>query len=135
MKDGTVTGRRGDYLGLVGRIAARWPQRSEGFRFRARLEVGYAPEVPTRAGAGLGSSVGHFAWNVTASLMDFQPGHSIGFNYADPRAGWLLSPNFPENERSFELRWMWRPAHFPPGGCQASLAQEHRTGDGEQPQT
>ncbi|MEL7450139.1 MAG: hypothetical protein AAFN78_13075 [Pseudomonadota bacterium] len=114
LKDGDVNGRREDYLGVVGRVAARWPQRAEGFRFRAGLEVGYAPQVPTATGAGIDGDVGKFAWNVTASLMDVLPGHSVGINYANTRAGWLLSPNFPDNEESFEVRWLWRSSYFPP---------------------
>lgn len=51
LKDGDTAGRREDYLGIVARGAARWPQRSEGIRFRAGFEVGYAPEVPTSQGA------------------------------------------------------------------------------------
>ena len=50
-----------------------------------------------------------FAWNVTASLMDFVPHHSIGINFAMTEAGWLLSPQYKDNERLMEIRYMWRP--------------------------
>jgi hypothetical protein len=113
LKDGVADGRREDYLGIVGRVAARWPQQSEGMRFRAGLEIGYAPEVPTAEAAGITGNVEKLAWNVTASLLDFQPGHSIGINYSQTGAGWLLSPNFVDNEESVEARWLWRPRNFP----------------------
>lgn len=46
--------------------------------------------------------------------MDFKPRHSIGINYSETGAGWLLSPNFVDNEQSFEIRYIWRPKRFPP---------------------
>ena len=49
------------------------------------------------------------AWNVTVSIMDFVPKHSIGINYAGTDAGWLVSPEYRNNERLTEIRYMWRP--------------------------
>lgn len=49
------------------------------------------------------------AWNVTVSVMDFVPKHSIGINYAETDAGWLVSPEYRNNERLTEIRYMWRP--------------------------
>jgi hypothetical protein len=49
------------------------------------------------------------AWNVTASIMEFLPNHSIGINFAETGAGWLMSPQYADNERLLELRYMWRP--------------------------
>jgi hypothetical protein len=49
------------------------------------------------------------AWNITVSVMDFVPSHSIGLNFAKTEAGWLLSPQYTDNERLFELRYVWRP--------------------------
>jgi hypothetical protein len=54
---------------------------------------------------------GGLAWNATASVMDFVPNHSIGINYAETEAGWLLSPQYNNNERLFEIRYMWRPTN------------------------
>ena len=45
--------------------------------------------------------------------MDFLPDHSIGVNYAQTGSGWYLSPQFRPNEELLELRYQWRPAHFP----------------------
>jgi len=43
------------------------------------------------------------------SLMDFMPTHSIGINYAQTGAGWLISPQFRPNEELLELRYIWNP--------------------------
>ncbi len=47
--------------------------------------------------------------------MDFLPTHSIGINYAQTGAGWLLSPQFRPNEELFEIRYIWNPRrpYFP----------------------
>ena len=109
--DGLVGGPVDDYWGIVGRWASRWPVRTEGWRIRVSGELGYAPNTPTKAASGIvgtGDADG-FAWNVTASVMDFLPNHSIGINFARTEAGWLLSPQYSDNERLFEIRYMWRP--------------------------
>ena len=109
LKDGVKNGRRRDYWGIVGRLVGRWPQRRHGIRIRAGIEAGCAPETATPEAANLGSSVSGFAWNVVVSLMDFLPTHSIGINYAQTGAGWLLSPQYRPNEELFELRYIWSP--------------------------
>jgi len=114
LKDGTTSGPRVDYWTIVGRLAARWPLGSEGTRLRTGIELGYAPETPTAAGAGIDASVDGLAWNVVVSLMDFAPTHNIGINYGRTGAGWLLSPQFAQNEELFEIRYQWRPRRFPP---------------------
>ncbi|MDJ0941457.1 MAG: hypothetical protein QNJ00_16970 [Woeseiaceae bacterium] len=111
--DGDLSGRREDYWGVVGRLVGRWPQRADGVRLRAGVEVGYAPERPTADALGLQSSASGLAWNVVASLMDVVPNHSIAINYAQTGGGWLLSPQFGRNEEQFELRYQWRPAKWP----------------------
>ena len=100
LKDGTRDGRIEDYWGVVGRLAARWPQDGEGLAFLAAGEVGYAPETPTAKAVDLDQAgdVSGLAWNVVASLMNIRPGHSLGLNYGRIDAGWLLSPQFQENE-------------------------------------
>jgi hypothetical protein len=115
LKDGDPDGRREDYWGLVGRLAVRWPPRSEGAALRVGTEVGYAPETPTGAASQLDDSgdVDGLAWNVVASLMDFTPSHSIGLNYGRTDAGWLLSPQYRENDEVFEIRYQWRPSRLP----------------------
>jgi hypothetical protein len=110
-KSGIDGGPVEDYWTLVARAAARWPARSEGWRLRFSSEVGYAPSTPNKPAAGiigLGDA-GGLAWNVTASIMEFLPNQSIGVNYAETEAGWLISPQYADNERLFEIRYMWRP--------------------------
>ena len=110
LKDGSLSGRREDYYGIVIRTANRWPERDEGIRLRVAAELGYAPETQTRAAAGLAGDgdVDGLAWNVVVSLMDFKPNHSIGVNYGRVEAGWLLSPQFRQNESLAEIRYQWR---------------------------
>jgi hypothetical protein len=109
--DGDAAGRLEDYWAIVVRLAARWPVRSESWRFRLSGELGYAPNTQTRAASGIigMGDAGGLAWNITASVVDFLPKHSIGINYAETEAGWLVSPQYRDNERLFEVRYMWRP--------------------------
>ncbi len=110
LKDGALSGRREDYYGIVVRSANRWPERNDGIRLRIAAELGYAPETQTLAAAGLagdGDTDG-IAWYVVVSLMDFKPNHSIGINYGEVDAGWLLSPQFRQNESLVEIRYQWR---------------------------
>ena len=109
--NGQADGPLEDYLAIVARAAVRWPVRSESWRIRLSSEVGYAPNTPTKTAAGItgtGDADG-LAWNITASVMDFVPHHSIGINYAQTGAGWLVSPQYINNQRLIEIRYMWRP--------------------------
>jgi hypothetical protein len=67
--------------------------------------------TPTKFAAGIvgAGDAGGLAWNMTVSIMDFLPQHSIGVNYARTEAGWLISPQYTDNEQLLELRYMWRP--------------------------
>ena len=40
--------------------------------------------------------------------MDFMRHQSIGINYGRVGAGWLISPQFRQNEELLELRYQWR---------------------------
>ena len=110
LKNGELGGRREDYWGLVARAAARVPLRSGDRRLRFAGEIGYAPETPTRQAVGTGSDgdADGLAWNASVSLMDFFAAHSIGFLYGQTGAGWLLSPQYANNEEQIEIRWSWR---------------------------
>jgi hypothetical protein len=110
MKDGDRSGRIKDYVGFVGRFAASWPEGSTGPRLNVAGEIGYAPETPTRAAIGLAGSgdTDGFAWIASVSIVDFRPDHSVGINYGRTDAGWLLSPQYRENEEAIEIRYMWR---------------------------
>lgn len=110
MKDGDQNGRIEDYIAFVGRFAASWPEGSVGRRLNIAGEIGYAPETPTRAAMGLGGAgdTDGLAWLISASVVDFRPNHSVGINYGRTDAGWLLSPQYRENEEAIEIRYMWR---------------------------
>lgn len=41
--------------------------------------------------------------------MHFVPNHGIGINFARTEAGWLISPQYRDNERLIKIRYMWRP--------------------------
>ena len=111
LKNGTASGLVEDYWAFVARGAVRWPARSKGSRLRFSSEFGYAPVTQTKTAAGFSGTgdVNGLAWNVTASIMEFLPKHSIGINYARTEAGWLISPQYADNEELFEVRYMWRP--------------------------
>lgn len=111
LKNGTADGLVEDYWAFVARGAARWPARAKGSRLRFSSELGYAPVTQTKTAAGFAGAgeVNGLAWNVTASIMEFLPKHSIGINYARTEAGWLISPQYSDNEELFEVRYMWRP--------------------------
>ncbi len=110
LKDGSLNGRREDYIALVARFASTRPFGIRGRRWNIAGEVGYAPETPTLSAVGLagdGDADG-LAWNIAASLMDIWPSHNIGINYGATDAGWLLSPQYRDNEELYEVRYQWR---------------------------
>ena len=110
MKDGGRNGRIENYTTFVGRFAASWPEGSTGRRLNVAGEIGYAPETPSRAAMGLAGTgdTDGLAWLVSASVVDFRQDHSVGINYGRADAGWLLSPQYRENEEAIEIRYMWR---------------------------
>jgi len=110
LTEGDLSGARDDYIGIVARLATARPFGDKGRRWNVTGEIGYAPETPTKAAADLAGDgdVDGLAWAVTASLMDLWPSHSIGINYARTDPGWLLSPQYRDNEELFEIRYLWR---------------------------
>ncbi len=110
LKDGDLSGPRDDYIGIVGRLAAARPFGDKGRRWNVTGEIGYAPETPTQAAVNLAGDgdVDGLAVALTASIMDFWPTHSFGINYARSDAGWLLSPQYRDNEELVEVRYLWR---------------------------
>ncbi len=110
LKDGVQTGPIEDYVAVVARMVTAREFGSKGRRWNVSAEIGYAPETPSRAAvnlAGDGEADG-LAWAVTASILELWPKHSIGINYARADAGWLLSPQYRDNEELAEIRYMWR---------------------------
>jgi len=108
--EGDLSGPVDDYVGIVARMAISRPFGDKGRRWNVTGEVGYAPETPTKAALNLAGDgdVDGLAWAVTASVMDVWPSHSFGINYARSDPGWLLSPQYRDNEKLFEIRYLWR---------------------------
>ncbi len=109
-RDGTATGRIEDYWGLVGRLAAQWPLGNSGTKFMLAGEAGYAPNTPTEAAMNTGTSgdTDGVAAQVTFNFIDIVPNHSFGLVYGHVESGWLLSPDFRNNNSLVEGRYQWR---------------------------
>lgn len=110
LTDGSqVNSDRRDYWGAVGRIASRFPI-EDSLTIQISSEAGYAPTTPSNATIDIdrnGNSSG-MAWNVSASAIDIVPNHSFGLLYGETGGGWLLSPQYSNNEKQIEARWSWR---------------------------
>lgn len=99
-----------DYLALVVRgAAARAIQ--EG-RLLVGGEAGYAPQTPLRTTMKLPEEASHTtdggAFQVGVTLADLFEGHRLGVVYAQTGAGWLISPDFMNNQRLVEGRYQWQ---------------------------
>jgi hypothetical protein len=95
---------------LTARAALAVPMPGEGRRMLIGAELGHAPHTPQRAALGLGEdgAAGGTAWQVSYTLEQWRPGHSLGVVLGRADAGWLLSPDFRANDRLAELRYQWR---------------------------
>ncbi len=110
-KDGTANGRIDDYWAVVGRLAAQWPMQGSS-KFMLAGEFGYAPNTPTRAATSTGTSgdTDGYAGQLTFNFIDFRPGHSVGLVLGVAETGWLLSPDFRNNNTLVETRYKWKLA-------------------------
>ncbi len=108
--DGTGAGRIDDYWAVLGRISARWPLGNDGMKFQLGGELGYAVNTPTKVAAKTGTSgkVGGSAVQVTFNFLDIVPKHSLGIVVGRVEAGWLLSPDFRNNNTLLEARYLWK---------------------------
>ena len=109
--EGVGAGPTEDYIGIAGRLALQWFV-IDKTRFVWALEGAYAPETPSKAALRLPGSGDTDGWagQTSANLMDFVPGHSFGVVYGHVEGGWLLSPDFGNNQRLMEARYQWRVA-------------------------
>lgn len=101
---------RRDYLAVTARAAAALLEGEAGRRVLLGLEAGHAFHTPDRALFGLDGSgrVGGNAWQASLNFEQFRPGHSLGLVLGRAQAGWLLSPDFRNNDRLAEVRYQWR---------------------------
>ncbi len=109
-KDGTATcTQREDYVAVVGRIVGQWKMNKSGRKFLLGAEIGYAPNTPlnTTTKTGLSGDSSGYAQQITANIMNLFSGHSIGIVYTEADAGYLLSPDFRNNNRFLEFRYKW----------------------------
>ncbi len=107
--NGSVSGPVEDYVAFVGRLAAQWPL-AGGTKLRAGVELGYAPNTPMKAAIGTGTTgnTGGLAWQIQVSFLDVFPRHSFALQHGRAQGGWLISPDFRNNEILYELRHEWR---------------------------
>jgi hypothetical protein len=107
---GSAQGPSEDYVAFVGRLAAQWPTGTRDMQLLLGTELGYAPNTPGRAavGTGMSGATGGLAWQVQLSLLDVFPGHSFALQHGRAQAGWLISPDFRNNEVLSEVRYEWK---------------------------
>ena len=107
---GGPQGRVLDYLAFVGRLAAQWATGPGDAKLLLGTELGYAPRTPDAATIGTGSSgsTGGLAWQIQLSILDLFPGHSFAVQHGRADAGWLISPDFRNNEVLSEFRYEWK---------------------------
>lgn len=98
-----------NYLAFVGRLAAQWSVGPRDTKLLIGTELGFAPNTPDKATVGTGASgrSGGLAWQVQLSIVDFVPGHSFAVQHGRADAGWLISPDFRNNEVLSEARYEW----------------------------
>lgn len=108
--NGVAADQKRDYLGFTGRVATQVTVRDET-RLVTGVELAWAPETQSKQVAGLPGTgkVDSFSWHVSANIMNFLPGQSLGLVYGENEAGWLLSTDFQSNGTLTELRYAWAP--------------------------
>lgn len=108
--DGNAAGRIDDYWAIVGRTSARWPLGTSGMKFQLSGELGYAGNRQTKVAAKTGTSgeAGGTAAQVTFNFVDIIPHHSAALVLGRVEAGWLLSPDFRNNNTLIETRYVWK---------------------------
>ena len=110
-KDGASTcGQREDYIALVARLVGQWNMNDSGRRFMLSSEIGYAPNTPLNATmktGATGNSDGN-AYQVSANIINLFKDHSLGLVYGKVDAGYLIAPDFRNNNTLLELRYKWQ---------------------------
>ncbi len=107
--DGSNCGNRKDYIGLVARGAAKWSISTGEKEFMLAASLGYAPNTQLNSTAKIANSgdTSGTAYQITANFINFLHLHNVGIVYAKVDAGWLLSPDFRNNNTLMEIRYKW----------------------------
>lgn len=110
--EGLDAAPRDDYFAFTAKLYAEWPIGASGMRGGLGGEAGYAPNTPLKSVLGIGEngSADGTATQFSMNLYDFAPGHNIAFVYGSVGGGWLISPDFRNNDRLMEVRYQWRIA-------------------------
>jgi hypothetical protein len=107
-------GEATDYVAVLGRAMLVRGLPGTGASLAAGGELGYAPRTPTHAELGLGGNggdeAGGLAYQLAATLQDLPAGHRLGVVYSRTQAGWLIAPDFRNNDELIELRYEWVPS-------------------------
>jgi hypothetical protein len=102
---------RRDYVAMVARGWAAWPLGAAGGTIGVGGEVGHAPVTPSREELGLGAAGsgdgGGTALQLAATVNNLVPRHQLGFVYGYAEAGWLVAPDFRNNDHLMEARYRW----------------------------
>jgi hypothetical protein len=108
--DGVMQAVREDYTTLDAKLAAAWPVGDSGRKLVAGMEVAYAFDTPSGAAVGTGETGDSdgFAWQLAASIYDIKPGHHLAVVTGEAGGGWLLSPDFRNNDGLHEIRYQWK---------------------------
>lgn len=108
-QDGNIDGRIKDYAAASTRISMQWPL-ANGMRWVWANELGYAPNTPSNATLRLGDSGNGdgSAWQSSINLMEIAEKHGVALVYGRIGGGWLLSPDFGNNQQLIEFRYQWR---------------------------
>ena len=99
-----------DYTTATIKTAARWPLSDKRMELVAAAELGRAFRTPRpeQLNLNLEQPVSGNAWQATLSLFDLSPGHHIGAVYGQAGGGWLISNDYRNNNRLFEIRYQYR---------------------------
>jgi hypothetical protein len=112
--DGEGAATRGevaDYTAIVARGSLAWPLGRGHGRFSIGGELGYAPNTPSRQSLRIGDEAsgraGSTGVQIGLTLADAIPAHRFGVVYGRTEAGWLIAPDFRNNDRLLEGRYQW----------------------------
>jgi hypothetical protein len=108
--DGIAPPARQDMVAVTARGAVAWPAGEGDRRWLFGAEAGHAPNTPRGAlvGTGEAAPAGGNAWQVSANLEHLKPGRHVGIVYGRADAGWLISPDFRNNDSLAEIRYQWQ---------------------------